>query len=108
MHGNPGGGGGHIVFAHAAGHVDPVEEDTIAFPFGLQNDARVRGHGNQRFFLVEPQVAVDGLQGERAIHGSGLQVQETEAAGEMGGQRALAGAGGSVNGDDGLRAQRRG
>ena len=45
-------------------------------------------------------VALDRLQCKRAIHCSGLQVEESETARQMGGERALPRAGRAVDGDD--------
>ena len=54
--------------------------------------------------FVEGEVVFDRLEGEGAVHGAGFEVEEAEAAGEVGGEGALAGAGGPVDGDDGALA----
>ena len=54
----------------------------------------------ERGFVVEGVVVLDGLEGEGAVHGSGFEIEKAEAAGEMGGEGAFAGAGGAVDGDN--------
>ena len=101
MDGDLGGGGGDVGLANAAGDVDGVKQDAVAFDLRLQGDAGAGGEVHQGRFFVEGVVVLDGLEGEGAVHGSGFEVEEAEAAGEMGGEGALAGAGGAVDGDDG-------
>ncbi len=104
MDGDLGGGGGDVGLADAAGDVNGVEQDAIAFELGLERDAGAGGEVHERSFLVEGVVVLDGLEGEGAVHGSGFEVEEAEAACEMSGEGAFAGAGGAVDGDDGAFA----
>ena len=98
------GCGGDVGLANAAGDVHAVEQDAVAFELRLEGDAGVGGEVQERSFFVEGVVVFDGLEGEGAVHGSGFEVEEAEAAGEMGGEGALACAGGPVDGDDGALA----
>ncbi len=98
------GGGGDVGFADAARDVDGVEEDAVAFDLGLECDACLHGEVHEGIFFVEGVVVLDCLEGESTIHGSGFEVEEAEAAGEMGGESALAGSSRTVNGDDGAEA----
>src|SRR5690242_3777087 len=102
--GDLGGGGGDVGLADTAGDVDAVEQDAIAFELRLQRNAGIAGKFKQRRLFVEGQVVLDGLERKRTIHGSGLKVEEAEAASEMRGKRAFARASGTVNGDDGSLA----
>ncbi len=81
-----------------------VQQNAVALQLRLQLDARGLGEVEQRGLFVEGVVALDGLEGQRAIHGASLEIEEAEAAGEMGGEGALAGAGGAIDGDDRLAA----
>ena len=81
-----------------------VEQDAVAFELRLEGDAGAAGEVEQGRFFVEGVVVLDGFEGEGAVHGSGFEVEEAEAAGEVGGEGALAGAGGAVDGDDGALA----
>ena len=101
MDGDLGGGGGDVGLADAAGDVEGVEQDAVAFELRLEGDARATGEIHERRFFVEGVVVFDGLEGEGAVHGTGLEVEEAEAAGEMRGEGAFAGAGWAVDGDDG-------
>ena len=100
MDGDLGGGGGDVGLADAAGDVDGVEQDAIAFELGLECDASAAGEIHERRLFVEGEVVLDGLEGEGAVHGSGFEIEEAEAAGEMGGEGAFTGAGRTVDGDD--------
>ena len=95
------GGGGDVLLADAAGDVDPVEQDAVAFELRLKRDAGMAGQVEQGRFLVEGEVVFDGFQRKGAVHGPGFEVEEAEAAGEMGGEGAFARASGAVDGDDG-------
>ena len=60
----------------------------------------------QRLLFVEREVALNRFQRKRAIHGAGLQVEEAEAARQMGSERALPRAGRAINGNDRPLARR--
>ena len=88
------GGGGDVGLADAAGDVDGVEQDAVAFGLGLECDASTTGEVYEGRLFVEGEVVFDGLEGECAVHGAGFEVEKAEAAGEVGGESAFAGAGG--------------
>ena len=77
-----------------------VEQDAIAFELRLKGDGGVTGEVHQRRLFIEGVVVLDSLECESAVHGSGFKVQESEAAGEVGGEGAFAGTGRTVDGDD--------
>ena len=104
MDGDLGGGGSDVRARGCGGRRPAVEQDAVAFELGLEGDAGVGGEFEQRSLLVEGEVVLDGLEGEGAVHGSGLEIEEAEAAGEVGGEGALASASGTVDGDDGALA----
>jgi hypothetical protein len=77
-----------------------VEQDAVAFELRLEGDAGVSGEVHEGRFFVEGVVILDGFESESAVHRTGLKVEETEAAGEVGGEGAFSGASRPVNGDD--------
>ncbi len=104
MDGDLRGPGGDVFVADAAGDVGAVEENDVAFELGLELDAGAGGELEEGLFFVEAEVVFDGFKGEGAVHGAGFEVQEAGGAGEMGGEGALAGTGGAVDGDNGALA----
>ena len=99
MDGDAGGGLGDVGVADAAGDVEAVEVNAVAFALGLEGDFGVRGQGEEGGFFVEVEVALDGFEGEGAVHGPGFEVEEAEFSGEVGGEGALACSGRAVDGD---------
>lgn len=81
-----GGTGGDIGLANAAGDIGAIEKDAIALTGGLEMDGGVRGEGEERGFVVEVKIVFDGFEGERAVHGTGLEIEQTEATSEVRGE----------------------
>ncbi len=104
VHADPGSGGGHIGLADALGDLDVVQKNAVAQRRREQPDAGPRRQPAQLFPIVEVAVGLNGLEREGAIHGAGLQVQQSEAGGDARRDRALAGAGRAVDGDHQRRA----
>ena len=100
------GGGGNIRIADATGYVDTVKQDAIAFTLRLERDAGIRGEVQEDSFVVEAKVVIDGLEGERAVHGAGLKVKKAETPREERGKGTLAGTCGAVDRDDGMLSRR--
>ncbi len=99
--GDAGGGGGDVGLADAAADVHFVEQDAVAIAIGFEGDGGVVGEIEERGRFVEVEIVLDGLEGEGAVHGSGLEVQEAEATREVGGEGRFTGAGRAIDGDDG-------
>src|ERR1019366_9436641 len=97
MNGYPRGRGGDVGLANAPRNVHAVEQDAVAFQLRLEVDASRLGELEQGLFVVEGEVALNRFQCKRAVHCAGLQVEKSEAAGQMSGQRALPGAGRAVD-----------
>src|ERR1017187_9697882 len=100
MHGDAGGSLAHIALADAPGNVFAVEQHTIAADGAIERDPRILRQFQEHIFVVERGVAFDGAQSQRPVHRTTLQIHVAEFAGEAGGDRALAGSGWAVNGDD--------
>jgi len=106
--GDAGGGGGDVGVADAAADVAAVEEDAVAIAQRFELDGGVGGEVEEGLLVVEVEIAVDGLKGEGAVHGAGFEVEETEAAGQVGGDSGFPGTGGAIDGDHGTLATRSG
>ena len=83
------GRGGYVFLADAAGDVDAVEENAVAFELRFEGDVRIFGEGEEGVLFVEAEVVLDGLERERAVHGAGLKIEEAETAREVGGHGAV-------------------
>ncbi len=109
-----GGRIGDRVIADEAGYVLVVEEDTIFLFAGLggggvrfagfQADGGFSGQALEARTLVQRQVQTKRLEGEGAIHGARLEVEQTKMPGQMPGDGALSRTGRAINGDDDLAA----
>src|SRR5580658_8396931 len=92
---------GNVGVANALGDVGSIEKDATAGAVGLECDVGVAGEKLEGAGVVEILVGHDGFKGESAVHGASFEVEETEVLREMTGYRALARAGGAIDGDDG-------
>src|ERR1700722_15381122 len=95
------GGRGYVLLADAAGEVHVVGGGAVSFELGLERYASASGEVEQRCLLVEGVIVLNRFEGEGAVHGSGLEVEKAETAGEMGGKGALARASRPVDGNNG-------
>src|SRR5260370_22060627 len=66
----------------------------------LKSNARILRHLQQRRFVVERSVPLDGPQRQRTVHRPAFQVHVAEFARQAGRDRALARSRGAVDGDD--------
>jgi len=101
VNGYAGGCGGDIGLADAAADVHLVEQDAVAVAIGLEGNSGLVGEGEERSFVVEVEIVLDGFEGERTVHGTGFEIEETEAPGEVGGEGGLTGTGRTIDSDDG-------
>ncbi len=99
--GNLRGRGGDVRFTNAAGDIYSVQQDAVAVDLRLEGDARAIGKFEKRGFLFKGKVILDGLERQSPVHSSGFEIEEAEAAGEMGSQGALASASRAVDSNDG-------
>jgi hypothetical protein len=102
--GDSGSGGGDISVADAAGDITTIEQNAVAFELGFETDASIASEIEKGCLFVERYVILDGFESQGSVHGSGFQIEEAKAAGEMGGEGAFAGASWPVDSYDGTLA----
>ena len=71
----------------------------------LTSSASSRGQFDQLLGLVPIVPSLQGRPGHGAVHGAGVEKAEAQPLGQRPGNRALAGAGRSVDGDDHARIE---
>ena len=101
MDADSGGTLGDVGVANALSDVGAVEIDAIAGAVGHESDVGVIGEEFEGLGVIEVVIGLDGLEREGAVHRSGFEIEQAEVLSEMARYRALAGAGGAVDGDDG-------
>ena len=95
-------GVGHGLIADQAGHILAIEENAIVPICGFEKDGGLGGEGLESLAFVQRNSCAQGLQGEGAIHGAALDVEQAKMPGHATGNRTLARAGRAVNGYDDL------
>ena len=94
-HGHLGCAVGDFGSADGLGDILAVEADAAGRKLDVGGDGELLG----AVHVVPGDVLPQGPEGDGAIHGAGIDVDESEARGESFGDGALAGAGRAVDGD---------
>ena len=89
-------GTAHLGAADLDGGVDAVDGHAV----GSQLDLDVAGQAAHDLGVAGVDPAAQGGEGDRAVHGAGVEVLEAEAGGQRLGHGGLARPGRSVDGDD--------
>ena len=97
-----GGGVGDRLIADEAGYVLAVEQDAVAAFARFETNGSFGGQAFQARALIQGKARAQRLEGEGAVHGPCLQVQQTKMPGQMTGDGALPRSGWAVNSDNEL------
>src|SRR5208283_3883263 len=91
--------------ANSLRNIASVQQHTVAFTAGFEVDDGIFRQLSQRLAVVERDILLHCLERQRSIHSAALEIDVPQLLRQAGCDRALAGAGRAVDGDDQLASR---